>query len=629
MTMLRMNRRHFLGVSGSAAIAACLPGQAVIANAFAEVPTGKSLHGLSAFGELKYGSDFTHFDYTSPDAPKGGTFRFAPASWTWNQNTQTFNTLSTFTFKGDAPPRMELTYDSLMVPALDEPDSVYGLIAESVTLSKDRRACTFKLRKEARFHDGSPITAKDVLFTYTVLKEKGHPLIRQSLAGLEKVELTGKNDIRMRFATDRGPNAILDAVVLPILSENWFKDRDFEATTMEPVLGSGAYKVGNFTAGQFIEYDRVKDYWARDLPVRRGSSHFDRIHIEFFRDRQPEFEAFKKGDIDFRSESVSKNWATGYDFPAIQEKKIIKRTFPKEKSPLMQAWALNQRRERFRDPRVREAISLCFDFEWTNKNLFFDTYERSQSSFNGSDFQARGLPTPDELKVLERYRGKLPDAVFGEAVTLPVSDGTGRDRAQFGKAVKLMEEAGFERRNGQFHDKDGAKFALEILSDSEAFTRVYNPFIQKLRAIGIDANLRLVDASQYQARMQDFQFDMVGIAMLFGATPTSESLSSMFGSQAAKTPGSYNLPGTADPVIDALIDDAGKVTTRDDLVATIRVLDRYLRIRRDWIPNWTTANHLVAYWDRFGFKEPKPDYGFPVETLWWIEEEKAKVVGKP
>lgn len=289
---------------------------------------------------------------------------------------------------------MELTYDSLMVPALDEPDSIYGLIAESATLSKDRQACTFKLRKEARFHDGSPITAKDVLFTYTVFKEKGHLIIRQSLAGLEKVELTGKNDIRLRFAADRGPNAILDAVVLPILSESWFKDRNFEATTMEPVLGSGAYKVGNFAAGQFIEYDRVEDYWARDLPVRRGSGHFDRIHIEFFRDRQPEFEAFKKGDIDFRSESVSKNWATGYDFPAIQEKKVIKRTFPKEKSPLMQAWAVNQRRERFRDPRVREAISLCFDFEWTNETLFFKTYERSQSSFNGSDFQAKGLPSP-------------------------------------------------------------------------------------------------------------------------------------------------------------------------------------------------------------------------------------------
>ena len=624
MTILRMNRRHFLGLSGSAAFAAFLPPRA-----FADIPTGRALHGLSAFGDLKYGPDFTHFDYASPEAPKGGTFNFAPSSWIWNQNTDTFNTLNTFTFKGDAPPRVELTFDTLMASALDEPDSVYGLIAESATLSKDRRSCTFKLRKEARFHDGSPIEAKDVVFTYTTIKQKGHPTLRQYLAGVEKVEATGKHEVRLRVVEGRGANALLDAVVVPILSENWFKDRDFEATTMEPVLGSGAYKIGNFAAGQFIEYDRVEDYWAKDLPVQKGFNHFDRIRIEFFRDRQPQFEAFKKGNIDYREETVSKNWATAYDFPAIQQGKVIKRTFPKEKRPLMQAWALNQRRERFRDPRVREAIALCFDFEWTNEHLFSNIYTRSQSCFQGSDFQASGLPTPDELKVLERYRGRLPDAIFGEAVLMPVSDGTGRDRKQFAEAIKLLEAAGFERKNGQFHDKDGSKFALEMLSNSEAFTRIYNPFAQKLRAIGIDASLRLVEASQYQVRLQDFQFDLVGMALQFSPTPTQESLAGMFGSESARVPGSHNLPGAEDPLIDALIADIGAASTREEFVATMRVLDRYLRIRRDWIPNWTSANHLAAYWDRFGFNEPKPDYGFPVETLWWIDEEKAKAVGKP
>lgn len=624
MAIFSMNRRHFLGASGSAALTAMLP-----AKAFALLPTATPLHGLSAFGDLKYGPDFSHFDYASPDAPKGGTFTLAPSTWLWNQNTQTFNTLNSFAFKGDAPPRMELTFDSLMTPALDEPDSVYGLIAQSVTLSEDRRTCTFALRENARFHDGAPITAADVVSTYKTLKEKGHPHIRQSLAALDAVDETEKGAVRMHFSAGRGPNAILDAVVLPILSQKWLEGHDFGATSMEPIPGSGAYRVGKFASGQYIEYDRVEDYWAKDLPVQRGFNHFDRIRIEFYRDRQPEFEAFKKGSIDFRAESVSKNWATGYDFPAMQQKKIIKRTFPREKRPLMQAWALNQRRERFRDPRVREAISLCFDFEWTNENLFYGAYQRSQSCFNGSDFQAMGQPTRDEMKVLERYRGKLPDAIFGEVPVLPVSDGTGRDRAQFSRAIELMREAGFERDKGQFHDRDGAKFSLEILSNSESFTRIYNPFIQKMRAIGIDASLRLVDPSQYQARMQDFQFDMVGIAMQFGATPTKESLAGMFGSQAAKTPGSYNLPGTADAIIDALLDDVGAASTRDELVATIRVLDRVLRIRRDWIPNWTVANHLVAYWDRFGFREPKPDYGFPVETLWWIDKEKAKIIGKP
>ncbi|QPN26500.1 ABC transporter substrate-binding protein [Brucella sp. BO2] len=614
MTILCMNRRHFMGLSGSAALMACLPGQA-----FADQPTGKALHGLSAFGDLKYGPDFSHFDYANPDAPTGGCFTLAPSGWIWNQNTLTFNTLNTLTLKGDAPPRMELTFDSLMVSALDEPDSVYGLIAESVTLSKDRKTCTFKLRKEARFHDGSPIEASDVAFTYKTFKEKGHPTLRQSLAGLQKVEATARHEVRMHFAAGRGPNAILDAVTLPIISEKWFEGRNFEATSMEPVLGSGAYKVGNFSAGHFIEYDRVEDYWAKDLPVQKGSNHFDRIRIEFFHDRQPAFEAFKKGSIDFREENVAKNWATAYDFPAIHQKKVIQRTFPREKRPLMQAWAVNQRRERFRDPRVREAIGLCFDFEWSNKNLFYGAYTRSQSCFNGSDFQANGLPSPDEMKILARYRGKLPEAVFGEAVLVPVSDGTGRDRKQFTQAIKLMEEAGFERRHGHFHDHDGSNFALEILCNSEAVTRIYNPFAQKLRAIGIDTSLRLVDASQYQARLQDFQFDMVGVALQFSATPTKESLAGIFGSDSAKIPGSHNLPGTNDPLIDALIEDAGKAESREELVATLRVLDRYLRIRRDWIPNWTAANHFVAYWDRFGFKEPKPDYGFPVETLWWIK----------
>ncbi|WP_094543497.1 extracellular solute-binding protein [Brucella pseudogrignonensis] len=614
MTILLMDRRHFLGLSGSAAIAAWLPEMA-----FAKLPTQKALHGLSAFGELKYPADFTHFDYVNPDAPKGGTFTLAPNTWFWNQNTQTFNTLNTLTFKGDAPPRMELTFDSLMASALDEPDSMYGLLAKSVTLSEDRRSFLFDLRKEARFHDGSTVEAKDVVFSYITIKEKGHPLLRQSLAAIEKMDAVGTYQVRLRLAEGRNPQAILDSLELPILSANWFKDREFDSASMEAVLGSGAYRVGKVSAGQAIEYERVEDYWAKDLPVRRGTSNFDRIRIEFYQDRQPEFEAFKKGAIDFREENVAKNWATTYDFPAVQQKKVIKRTFPREKRPLMQAWALNQRRERFRDPLIREAINLCFDFEWTNANLFYNTYERSQSCFNGSDFEATGAPGSDELKILERYRDKLPQEIFAEVPVMPVSDGTGRDRKLFSRAVDLMQQAGFERKNGQFHDKSGTKFSLEILSNSDAFGRIYNPFVQKLRAIGIDASQRLVDASQYQARLQNFDFDMVGMAIQFSATPTKDSLASMFGSESAKTPGTYNFPGTSDPIIDALIEDVGKVSTRDELVATIRVLDRYLRIRREWIPNWTVANHLAAYWDRFGFKEPKPDYGFPVETLWWIK----------
>ncbi|KXF79019.1 hypothetical protein ATN84_04555 [Paramesorhizobium deserti] len=618
-----IDRRSFLSLSGSAAIAAFLPGRA-----FADAPTDKPLHGLSAFGELKYPADFTHFDYASPEAPKGGTFTFGPPNWVFNQSPLTFNTLNSFSNKGDAPPRMELCFDSLMASALDEPDAIYGLVAETVTISGDRNSYVFKLRPEARFSDGTPLTAEDAAFSYQTLKEKGHPELLLALTELDEAVAEDAQTLRLTFSGKHSARAILDAAGMPILSKAWYGTRDFSASTLEPPPGSGPYKVGRFSPAQFIEYERNKDYWARELPVSRGFYHFDRIRIEFYRDRQPAFEAFKKGALDWRSESVAKTWVTEYDFPAIREKKVVKRTFPREKRPSMQAWALNQRRERFHDPRVREAIALCFDFEWTNKNLFYGVYRRSQSCFGGSDFEARGKPSPDELAILERYRDRVPEAIFGEVVTMPVSDGSGRDRKLFRRAIELMTEAGFKRDGGRFTDKDGRPFDLEILSDTEAFTRIYNPFMQNLRAIGINASLRLVDPVQYQARTLNFDFDMMGMAVSMTATPTQDSLGTMFSSKSAGIPGTRNYPGTADPVIDELIQEAGKASSRDELVPILQVLDRLLRLRRDWIPNWTSANHLVAYWDRFGFKEPKPDYGFPVETLWWVDEEKARAIGK-
>ncbi|WP_420960782.1 extracellular solute-binding protein [Brucella sp. IR073] len=619
----KLDRRSFLLASGSAAIAAFLPGRA-----FAETPAGKPLHGLSAFGELKYPAGFPHFGYASPEAPKGGTFTFSPSYWYYNQSTRTFNTLNSFSNKGDAPPRMELCFDSLMTSALDEPDAIYGLVAESVTIAEDRKSYIFKLRPKARFADGTPLTAEDIAFSYRTFKEKGHPELLLALTQLDEARAEDAHTLRLTFLPDHSARAILDAAGMPILSKAWYAARDFSASTLEPPRGSGPYKVGRFSAAQFIEYERDKDYWGRDLPVNKGFYHFDRIRIEFYRDRQPEFEAFKKGVLDWRSESSSKFWATEYNFPAILDKRVVKHTFPREKRPSMQAWAVNQRRERFRDPRVREAIALCFDFEWTNKNLFYGIYTRSQSCFGGSDFEAKGKPSPAELAILERYRDRVPEAIFGETVTMPVSDGSGRDRRLFRRAIDLMTQAGFKRENGRFTDKEGKPFDLELLTDSEGFIRVYNPFVQNLQAIGINASVRLVDPVQYQARIQSFDYDMMGMAVVMAATPTQESLSSMFSSQSAAMPSTRNYPGTADPVVDALIEEVGKASSREALVPLLQVFDRLLRLRRDWIPNWTSANHLVAYWDKFGFREPKPDYGFPVETLWWMDEEKAKAIDK-
>ncbi|RCW87473.1 extracellular solute-binding protein [Phyllobacterium bourgognense] len=622
--MTRPTRRDVLKISSATILTAMAPRLAL-----SEVATGVPLHGLSAFGELKYPKDFTHFDYANPDAPKGGTFAFSPWSWFFNQSTQTFNTLNSFSPKGDAPPRMELCFDTLMESALDEPDSIYGLVAETVTVSADRNTFTFKLRSEARFHDGSPLTAHDVVFSYQTIQKKGHPSLLLLLTEMKEIVAVDDHTLRISFTGKHSDRAILDiASTMPILSKTWYATRDFDASTLEPPLASGPYRVGSVSVGQRIEYERVEDYWGQDLPVMRGLNHFDRIRIDFYRDRQPEFEAFKKGDIFFRLESTAKTWATEYDFPAIQQKRVIKRDFSGEKRPQMQAWALNQRREHFRDPRVREAIALCFDFEWTQKNLFYGRYDRSQSLFEQSDFLSSGKPSPEELALMEPFRDKLPKAIFDEALLQAPSDGSGRDRKNLRRASELLAEAGFKREGNQLVDAGGKPLNVEMLIQAEVFTRVYSPFINNLKAIGINAFLRLVDPSQYQLRLQDFDFDMMGIAYMLDATPTRESLEIMFGSKAASVPGSWNFPGTADPVVDALVAKVSEAHSRAELISILRVLDRLLRIRRDWIPNWYAANHPIAYWDMFGFKEPKPDYGFPVETLWWLDEAKAKAIGK-
>ncbi len=616
-------RREFLALAGAALVVPQLPGLAPAAP-----PAGRSLHGLSAFGDLKYAPDFTHFDYASPDAPAGGTFNFAPPNWGFNQNVLTFNTLNSFVSRGDAPPRMELCFDALMTRALDEPDALYGLVAQTVTISPDRNSFTFALRPQARFHDGSPLTAHDVAFSYNLFKEKGHPSLLLPLTHMREAVAVDDHTFRISFSGEQSSRTILAVSVFPIVSRAFYQAHPFDSSELRPPLGSGAYKVGRFEPGRWIEYDRVEDYWARDLPVARGLNHFGRIRIEFYQERQAGFEAFKKGEVTYRQEFTSRVWATGYDFPAVEDGKVVKREFPSEQRPSMQAWALNQRRERFGDRRVREAVGLCFDFEWTRRNLFYGAYERSHSTFERSDYKATGLPSPEELEILERFRGQIPDEAFGEAVTPPVSDGSGRDRALLSRAARLLAEAGWTRDGSLVRNDKGEALTLEILVRDQVFVRVNSPFVENMRAIGIDASIRLVDATQYQARQLDFDFDMLGIAASFTATPTGDELTHYFHSRSARLSGSRNLAGTADPAVDALITLAEEAGDRERFTVAMRALDRVLRARHDWIPNWHAANHRAAYWDMFGFKEPKPDYGFPVETLWWVDPDKAETIGK-
>lgn len=597
---------------------------------FAAAPSDTPLHGLSAFGDLKYGPDFSHFGYLNPDAPKGGAINFSPPNWAYNQNVQTFNTLNSFVQKGDAPPRMELCFDSLMARALDEPDAVYGLLAESVSLSEDRNSFSFKLRANARFHDNTEVTADDVAFTYLTYRDKGHPSLLLPLTELAEAVAEDKHTVRLTFTGKQSERTILNVVQFPILSRSHFEKHPFDGSELVAPLGSGPYRVARFAAGQSVDYERVENYWAGDLPVVRGSYNFDKIRIEFYRERQTAFEAFKKGTVTYRQEFTSKTWATEYDFPALQDGKVIRREFPSEKRPSMQGWAINRRRAKFSDSRVSEAIGLCFDFEWTRENMFYGSYTRSQSLFERSEFRAEGPPSEAEQALIAKLGDVLNDDLSGEPIEQPVSNGSGRDRNLLRQASRLLTEAGWKREEGSrfLADAKGERLTVEILVRDQVFVRVDTPFVENMRLIGIDASIRLVDPPQYQSRINDFEFDIMGTAYSLSATPTRDDLQNLFSSRAADIPGSRNYPGTKDAGVDALIEEVGAAQNRHELVTAMRVLDRLLRKRRDWIPNWYSANHRAAYWDLFGFVEPKPDYGFPIEAMWWYDEEKAAAIGR-
>ncbi|MBO0346433.1 ABC transporter substrate-binding protein [Roseibium sp. CAU 1637] len=622
---LGLSRRMVLKLSGVAAMCSGLvpglaPGPALAGG------TGP-LHGLSVFGELKHAKDFSGFSYANAGAPKGGALKFRPPSWNYNQNPQTFNTLNTLILKGDAPPRMEMCFDSLMVRAYDEPDAVYGLVAETVEVSEDGNYYTFNLRNEARFHDGSKLTAEDVAFSMLLLKEKAHPFIRQILAELRDAVVLNETRVVLVFTGKQTRQAPLLAVVLPILSKRYYTAYDFQQTTLTAPLSSGPYKVSDHAVGRYIEYARVKDYWAKDLPVMAGHNNFDTIRLDFFREYQVAFEAFKKGAVTFHEEFSSKIWATDYDFPALSDGKVLRKEFPDDRPAGAQGWFFNSRREKFRDPRVRQAISLAFDFEWANKSLFFDMYERTQSFFQNSDMAAKGSPSAPELSLLEPHRADLPEEVFGEVKLQPVTDGSGFDRKLLAKALDLLTEAGFERFGSKLVDASGAPLTIEFLNNSPGFERIVLPYIKNLERLGISASFRLVDPTQYQARLNDFDFDVCSRRFALSAT-LGDDIKQLWGSEAAAVPGSNNLAGIADPVVDELIAKILAAETREDMTIAARALDRVLRAGHYWVPQWTKSVHTVALWDIFGYPDKQASYDvFPVESTWWSDAEKAKKLG--
>jgi microcin C transport system substrate-binding protein len=624
MTILLRNPSRRQVVGGAAAVAAAaasLPGLALAREGDSQV------HGLSSFGDLKYGPDFKHFDYVNPAAPKGGSLAVQIKQTLGNQNFDTFNTLNVYVLRGDGAAGMPETFDSLMSGSADEPGSMYGLLARSVRISPDKLTYRFLLRPKARFHDGSKVTARDVAYSLKVLKEKGHPSFRTILSELADAEAESDEVLRVQFAPKRSRDAHLTVGGMPVFSAAYWQGRDFEASTLEPPLGSGPYKVARFEQGRYIEFERVPDYWAKDLPVNVGQNNFDRIRYEYFRDRTVAFEAFKNGTLTFHEENTSRTWATGYDFPAVRDGRVKREDLPLDAPANIQGWHFNLRRDQFKDPRIREAIGLAFDFEWTNATIMFGSYRRTTSYFENSDMEATGQPSREELALLEPFREKLPASVFGEPYVPPVSDGSGQDRRLLRRADELLREAGCTRDGGTLKLPGGKPFEIEFLDFQPSLQPHTQPFQANLKRLGIEARSRIVDAAQYQRRMDEYDFDMASRALTGAATP-GDSLRVVFGSESAKSPGSRNIAGISHPAVDALVERIGMAATRDELTVACRALDRVLRAGHYWVPMWFKAGNWLAYWDMYARPETKPRFGSGAPGTWWYDAEKAKRIGR-
>ncbi|HEY3068459.1 MAG TPA: extracellular solute-binding protein [Methylomirabilota bacterium] len=567
-------------------------------------------YAISMYGDLKYGPGFRHFEYVNPRAPKGGNVKLA--------TTGTFDNLNPFILKGVPAAGIGLTFDTLLTPSGDEAFSEYGLLAESVETPPDRAWVAFTLRREARFHDGTPVTADDLIWTFETLKTKGHPQYRAYYSHVVSAEKVGPRTVR--FAFKGGVNRELPLIVgqLPVLSKAYWSSRDFTRTTLEPPLGSGPYKVESLEQGRVITYRRVKDYWGANLPVNVGRHNFETLRYDYYRDLSVLLEAFKGGAFDYRQENSSKNWATGYESPALRDGRIKKEEIPNQIPSGMQGFTYNTRRPMFADRRVRAALAYAFDFEWTNAHLFYGAYKRTESYFANSELAARGRPGPDELAVLEPFRGKVPDEVFTREYHAPFT-GPGGARSNLVEALKLLEEAGWVVRDMRLvNARTGQPMTFEILiGQGEQWERIGLPFLKNLEKLGVTARVRPVDAAQYEYRTKQFDYDMTVSLWGQSLSPGNEQID-FWTSEKANEPGSQNYAGIRDPVVDALVAELIAAPTRAALVARCRALDRVLLWGHYVIPHWHLGAYRVAYWDKFGRPAISPKYSVGLDT-WWVK----------
>ncbi|MEL6168152.1 MAG: extracellular solute-binding protein [Pseudomonadota bacterium] len=575
-------------------------------------------HGISAFGDLKYAPDFAAFEYVNPDAPQGGTmsFRGALAS-------QTFDSLNDFILTGEPAQGLPRLYDTLMVRAYDEPDAVYGQIAETVELPEDRSWAIFNLRPEARFTDGVPLTAEDVVWTFETLKAEGSPRYQIRLKDLVGIEALGPHRVKFTFADDVPTRDLAsDVAQIAILPKHYYGEVDFTRSTLEPPVGSGKYVVSDVDAGRSVTYCQVEDYWGADLPVNQGTDNFECFRYEYFLDNTASFEALKSGEYLFHEEFTSATWATAYDFPALDRGWVVQDVISDGRPAGTQGFWFNMRRPQFQDIRVREAIAILFNFEWTNATLFYGLYNRTDSFWENSPMEAEGPPEGAELAVLEPYRAELPEEVFtGAAYVPPISADQPSDRRAIRQAQALLSEAGWEiGDDGMARNAEGKTLELAFLSSSASLERIILPFIENLRRAGVDARFDLIDRAQYEERRQDFDFDMTIARFSMPASPSIE-LRQLFGSESADQPGTFNLSGLQDPVVDALIDEVIAAETRAELDVRVKALDRVLRAKHIWAPNWTKGSHWLAFWDVFGRPDVKPPYVRGAD-YWWFDQAK-------
>ncbi len=604
-------------------LASLVPAAKIMGISVATAEDQKFVHAFSNFGDIKYPADFKQFDYVNPAAPKGGKVRLGVVS--------TFDSLNAHTIKGDSI-GVEGT-ETLLVSSLDEPFTEYGLIASTMWHPEDRSRVVFRLRPEARFHDGKAITVEDAIWSMETLK-KNLPSVQQYFQNITKFEQSGDHEVT--FVFDKAGNRELPLIAgqLSVLPKHWWtgkdangKQRDITTTTMEFPLGSGPYKLADAKAGQSIKLKRVEDYWGKDLPVNVGQNNFDEIEYVFFKDAQVAFEAFKGDQFDWRRESSSKGWATGYDVPAVKDGRLIKEEVSLKQNQGLQAWVLNLRKPKFQDERVRRALNLAFDFEWSNKNLFYGLYTRGRSIFNNSEMEAKGLPSPEELALLEPLRADLPEAVFTQEYANPLNDTPQNRRKNLREAQKILGEAGWKvtKDGGKsiLKNDKGEKLEFEILLDSPLFERIALPYQQQLELLGIGVTIRTIDAAQYERRTETYDYDIISNVWGQSLSPGNEQRY-FWGSAFADTPGNQNFAGIKSKAIDALIEKLIFANDRPGLVTACKALDRAIMAHNYVIPMWFNPLAWTAYWDRFGKPEIKPDYSLAFPGTWWWDEDKAK-----